>query len=99
MIAPQAGDDARYAQEKPQVLSLVAICPDTERYAMTEAVRYAGPDEAGDPRVGDLYRPKGDGPWPAVLVIHGGSWQRGSRAEMAKFARRCARLATQTESH
>jgi acetyl esterase/lipase len=72
------------------VLTACAGSPDTARYAVTEAVRYAGPDEAGDPRVGDLYRPKGDGPWPAVLVIHGGSWQRGSRTEMAKFARRFA---------
>jgi acetyl esterase/lipase len=57
-------------------------------YSVTEAVRYASAPAANDPRVGDFYRPDGAGPFPAVLVIHGGSWQRGSRSEMARFARR-----------
>jgi acetyl esterase/lipase len=27
----------------------------------------------------DLYLPEGDGPWPVVVHVHGGGWQRGSR--------------------
>src|SRR5262249_26300578 len=56
-------------------------------YSIEEGVRYAGPNDPGDPRVGDVYRPDGYGPRPAVLVIHGGSWRSGKRSEMAKFAR------------
>lgn len=40
----------------------------------------------------DVYRPRGDGPFPAVLVIHGGGWARGSRDEMAHI---CKKLAAQ----
>ncbi len=40
----------------------------------------------------DVYRPRGAGPFPAVLVIHGGGWARGSRDEMAHI---CKKLAAQ----
>jgi acetyl esterase/lipase len=41
----------------------------------------------------DLARPaEGDGPFPAVLVIHGGAWRQGNKADMrpalTEFARR-----------
>jgi len=39
---------------------------------------------------GDLYLPRGDGPFPAVLLIHGGSWAGGSRSHMGGIARRLA---------
>jgi acetyl esterase/lipase len=32
---------------------------------------------------GDLYRPEGAGPFPALVVVHGGGWQQGSRAAYA----------------
>jgi len=69
-------------------LAACAGSPGRADYTVTEAIRYAGAPDADDLRVGDLYRPDGVGPFPAVLVIHGGSWQRGSRSEMARFARR-----------
>ncbi len=69
------------------VLALLACAgsPDRAPYSVMEGVRYAG---AHDAREGDFYRPAGAGPWPAVVLIHGGSWQRGSRAYMEKYARR-----------
>jgi acetyl esterase/lipase len=40
----------------------------------------------------DLYQPKGTGPWPGVLLIHGGSWTGADhRSQMASIARRLAR--------
>lgn len=44
------------------------------------------------PLKADVYRPRGDGLFPAVLVIHGGGWARGSRDEMAHI---CKKLAAQ----
>ena len=37
---------------------------------------------------GDLYLPPGAGPFPAVVLIHGGSWAGGKRSHMAWIARR-----------
>jgi acetyl esterase/lipase len=40
----------------------------------------------------DVYRPKGrEEVLPAVLLIHGGGWRRGSKADNAPFARHLAR--------
>lgn len=39
----------------------------------------------------DIYRPEGEGPFPAVLVIHGGGWRSGDRAQVEGLARRIAR--------
>ena len=38
----------------------------------------------------DVYRPRGAGPFPGVLVVHGGSWQRGNKSRMAPTAVRLA---------
>ncbi|MBE2214214.1 MAG: alpha/beta hydrolase [Opitutaceae bacterium] len=38
----------------------------------------------------DLYRPSGDGPFPAVLIIHGGGWDTGERAMERPLAKRLA---------
>lgn len=49
---------------------------------------------AGWPRAlpADIYEPKGQGPWPAVLLIYGGSWSsRDHRWEMSRLARKLAR--------
>ncbi|MEN8184689.1 MAG: alpha/beta hydrolase [Myxococcota bacterium] len=38
----------------------------------------------------DVRRPAGDGPHPGVLVVHGGSWSRGSRSRMRGISERLA---------
>lgn len=39
----------------------------------------------------DVYIPEGDrAAWPAVLVVHGGGWERRSREDMTSIARRLA---------
>ena len=34
----------------------------------------------------DIYKPLGTGPFPAVLAIHGGAWQHGSKIKMLRHA-------------
>jgi triacylglycerol lipase len=34
----------------------------------------------------DIYRPQGSGPFPGVLVVHGGAWTMGTRAQLAAVA-------------
>lgn len=38
----------------------------------------------------DVYRPRGAGPFPSVLLIHGGAWKRGDRAQVEGLAERLA---------
>jgi acetyl esterase/lipase len=44
----------------------------------------------GEPLYADVYAPVAAGPHPGVLLVHGGSWQRGRRGDMAAVARRLA---------
>lgn len=45
----------------------------------------------GTPLLADLYLPPGDGPFPGVLMVHGGAWAGGSRSHMAAHAMYLAR--------
>lgn len=38
----------------------------------------------------DVYKPTGDGPHSAVLVVHGGAWRSGSKAQLMPYARELA---------
>ena len=38
------------------------------------------------PLAADVYRPQGPGPFPAMLVVHGGAWRMGARADLAAIA-------------
>lgn len=38
----------------------------------------------------DLYKPTGSGPFPAVVMIHGGGWEGRSRADMDDISQRVA---------
>ncbi len=53
-------------------------------YRVVRNLEYARPDEK--PLHLDAYLPKGDGPFPAVLVVHGGAWRFGSKVQLAGYA-------------
>jgi acetyl esterase/lipase len=38
----------------------------------------------------DLYKPVGNGPFPAVVMIHGGGWEGRTREDMAEISRQVA---------
>jgi acetyl esterase/lipase len=50
----------------------------------TYITRDTGPLDA------DVYMPRGTGPFPGMLVVHGGAWHAGSRAQLAGIAARFA---------
>jgi acetyl esterase/lipase len=39
----------------------------------------------------DIYLPPGEGPFPGVLVVHGGAWRVGSRSQLAAIAMNLAK--------
>jgi len=43
------------------------------------------------PLKADIYMPEGDGPFPGVLVVHGGAWRMGTRGQLAGVAQRLAK--------
>ncbi len=49
-------------------------------FGQTYVQRDSGPLKA------DLYVPEGEGPFPGVLVVHGGAWYMGTRAQLSGFA-------------
>ena len=57
---------------------------DAQAYTLQEAVTYAEPE--GYKLEADLYVPSGEGNRPAVVLIHGGGWVRGERADMNRYA-------------
>jgi triacylglycerol lipase len=44
-----------------------------------------------DKLLADIYRPAGKGPYPAILMIHGGAWMSGSKWNLIQHANRAAR--------
>jgi len=42
------------------------------------------------PLKADLYIPRGEGPFPGVLVVHGGAWYTGTRAQLAGVCQQLA---------
>lgn len=40
----------------------------------------------GESLVADLYLPKGKGPFPAILFLHGGGWRNGTRKQLRRQA-------------
>lgn len=49
------------------------------------------PDDWPQKLLADVYVPVGAGPWPGVLVIHGGGWSNGDREQVQGIAERLAR--------
>ncbi len=45
---------------------------------------YAEPESG--PLKADVYTPRGDGPFPGVVVVHGGAWYIGTRLQLSRVA-------------
>lgn len=78
--APKAG-----ARQSPFTMRELVRGYDIGDIRVIRAVKFATPE--GLPLVLDIYRPAGNGPYPVIVQIHGGSWQRGKRSDNETFAR------------
>ena len=63
--------------------------PVVAQYQITRDVVIT-PDDWPQRLLADVYRPVGEGPFPSVLLIHGGAWKRGDRAQVESLAERIA---------
>lgn len=57
-------------------------------YRLVRDVTYAKP--GGKELKLDVYVPNGKGPFPGVLVVHGGAWATGTRRQLARYGRSLA---------
>ncbi len=48
-------------------------------------------EQESGPLKADVYLPRGEGPFPGVLVVHGGAWYIGTRAQLSGVAQMLAR--------
>lgn len=72
--APPAPDEARTRTSRS--------------FRILRNLAYAG--EADEARMADLYLPAGEGPFPTVMLVHGGAWVAGQKDHSAWHARRLA---------
>jgi acetyl esterase/lipase len=71
------------------VLTCVAAAMGDESYDIVRNQVYVERDSG--PLAADVYVPHGDGPFPAMLVVHGGAWASGTREQLAGFAQALAK--------
>jgi acetyl esterase/lipase len=72
-------------QSQPFVLSDVFHEIPASKIRYTPSIRFSNPD--GVPLALNLYQPAKVGQYPAIVVIHGGAWQRGNPNQDAAFNR------------
>lgn len=83
VAAPKSTEGA-HARPAPLVLSDLLFGVASPEVTALEVV-YA--THGGQPLALDLYRAEGTTQAPAVVVVHGGSWQHGDRAELSSLNR------------
>lgn len=67
-----------------------APAPISTSYDVRRDVRFT-PDNWPQELLADVYVPRGAGPWPGVLLIHGGGWSSGDRDQVRNLAERLAK--------
>jgi acetyl esterase/lipase len=65
-------------------LLLAAGCASAPFEVQVQQVTYA--NNGGVPQQADIYLPRGTGPFPAVVMIHGGGWRKGAPWQMRHIA-------------
>lgn len=89
--APQAFTRESALESARRVDADASLPPDILPEGVTahEDLVYATPAEGVELKL-DVYQPAGDGPFPAVIVVHGGGWESGDRTMERPLAKRLA---------
>lgn len=66
-----------------------APAPVVSSYSITRDV-VVSPKDWPKTLLADVYTPSGTGPFPSVLLVHGGAWKRGDRGQVKGLAERIA---------
>jgi acetyl esterase/lipase len=72
------------------VTRLAQAADEKQAYALRENLVYT-PQDWPQPLHADAYVPRGDGPFPAVVVVHGGGWNGRDRSDMDGISEALAR--------
>jgi acetyl esterase len=83
LAGPLAGT-ARTATPTPTGQS-VGATPSVLGVTVRDGIQYT--EAAGQIQLLDAYLPQGDGPFAAVILVHGGGWEHGDRSNLAEEAR------------
>ena len=79
---------AQYPRSTPLSFTTLLAGLDLGQSRLTRDVTFASP--GGVPLTVDIYQPMRGGPYPAIVQIYGGAWQRGVPGSDAPFAARLA---------
>lgn len=72
------------------LLATAAPADDLLEVEVTRDLAYVEGEDVTDRQRLDLYVPRGEGPWPVLMWIHGGAWAVGHRKQEEALARRFA---------
>lgn len=66
---------------------VLALASAATLVAQSEQKDLAYSTDASGSYKSDLYRPAGEGPFPAIVFIHGGSWRSGNKSNFSSLAK------------
>jgi acetyl esterase/lipase len=67
-------------------LAIVVLSASSQAGEVDVTYSQAYVERDSGPLLADIYVPRGDGPFPGVLVVHGGAWRMGNRSQLAGIA-------------
>ncbi len=70
------------AQEQPALSKQQSTASKTEDYSIERSIVYAKYEEDDVELKCDVLMPAGKGPFPTILMIHGGAWMSGTKLQM-----------------